>query len=223
MNILRLALKDLRQQRAFFFVLLLLQVAGSVILSFQLPKMVPPQVGVSILQLFGWGAGFVFCYRTIVSDEKNRAFFFLKTLPITDTEIALGKFSSNLILVSANFLAIIAYYSATRLVLEPGRVLDLSFGATLLLFSTQVLNSFAFLATALLFDSEKAVWVPFPLIWISVTVLANIGRVTRALHVERAWDFLVEHPLLLAAAVLAASAGLMLVTVTMFKRRRRFG
>src|SRR5262249_55571602 len=139
--------------------------------------------------LLGWVAGFVFCFRTVVSEEKNRAFLFLKTLPISDGELVLGKFAANFVLVSANFCGFFAYYQILLRALPPDRLASISLGVTLILLATQVLSNFIFLGIALLFDSEKAVWIPFPLIWVSATVLGNMGRVTEALGIKAGWDF----------------------------------
>ncbi len=223
MNVWRLAAKDLWQQRFFVPVLVGFEIASCEILFVQLPKFVPPAVPVLIVQLLGCIAGFIFCFRTMVTEEKHRAFLFLKTLPVSDAELVLGKFTSNLILVVCNFVALAAYYAlAVRFGHIHGR-LDGSVGLVLLLFACQVLNNFLFLATAMIFDSEKAVWVPFPFIWIFVTVLGNLEVLSKTLGIEGFVDALARNLAVLSGAVLVCATGVLALTTVLFHRRRRFG
>src|SRR5690349_2350208 len=81
-NVGRLLRKDLHQHRRLLPLVLAFQLISLEILRAQTgPRAVP-----ILWQLLGWVAAFVFCFRTVVAEEKARAFRFLMALPLTASE-----------------------------------------------------------------------------------------------------------------------------------------
>jgi hypothetical protein len=221
-NIWRLLRKDLHQQRFLLPGLVAFEIVSGEIMLRQLPSDTPAIVAIATFTLFGLIAAFVFCLRTMVVEEKHRAFLFLKTLPIDDFELVAAKFAVNGLLVAANFLALALYYEVRRQIL--GMPLA-SVGAGVVLASgaMQLLANALFLAVALLFDSEKAIWVPFPLIWVAALGMANFKKIAAALGVDDGAAALQTHTLLVAAGELFLAAMVFQATAALFRRRRQFG
>ena len=77
--------------------------------------------------------------------------------------------------------------------------------------------------SSVVFDSEKAVWVPFPFMWVVVALLGNLKPIARTLGLEGIVDAMVRSLSLLAGSILIAAGALVALTVVLFRRRRRFG
>lgn len=223
MNILRLVRKDMLQQRGFLLSWIGFELASCEILFQQLSPRTPGAIPLVLLMTLGLCAGFVLCMRTVVSEEKNRAFFFLKTLPITNREIVIAKFAANaLLLLISTGVTYAAYGIAVATGhLPTGAQLSAGFVGASLAF--QLWNSFFFLSLALVLESDKAVWVPFPMIWVLVTLMANFRKIERALGLEGIYDALSRNVGVAAAGLALADGALIALTVALFDRRRRFG
>jgi len=221
-NVLRLVRKDLRLQRSFMAAIGLCGMVSAAIFFAQLDR-APAAAYVSVVHLLSLVGGFTIAFRTVVAEEKNKAFFFLKTLPLSGVEIVAAKFLTNTVLVTSNYLLLMAFYT---LLVASGRLAGAPaptatavwIGCTVQWFSSAI-----FLATALVFDSEKAIWVPFPLIWVAITIAANIRQIIAALRLEGVVRVIGEHHALVGALLFAATAALMCATTAAFERKRTFG
>jgi hypothetical protein len=221
-NVVRLLRKDLWQQRFLAPGLVAFEIASGEIILRQLPATTPAIVALATITLFGLIAAFVFCLRTMVVEEKHRAFLFLKTLPLDDRELVGAKFAVNALLVAGNFVALALYHELRRrLVGAPAA--PVGAGVVLAAGALQMLANALFLAVALLFDSDKAVWVPFPLIWVATLGMANLRRIAGALGLGDGATALRAHALLVAATELVLAALVFQATVALFRRRRQFG
>jgi hypothetical protein len=215
-NVGRILKKDLRQHWLLVPMVLVFEIVSFEILRAQTGTRATP----ILVQLLGWIAAFVFCFRSAVAEEKARAFRFLMALPMTAGELIGAKYVLNGVLVVVNFGLLLLYLLGSGELLGRGWPGSLSFPVVALLLSTQLLASFTFLAIALLLDSEKAIWVPFPLIWVAASLSASIPRFARAAGI----DWRTAGPTLLVWAVLASvtAAGFLAVTVPLIARRRRW-
>jgi hypothetical protein len=215
-NMGRILNKDFRQHWSLLPLILAFEIVSFEILRAQTGPGATP----ILVQLLGWIGAFVFCFRTAVAEEKARAFRFLMALPMTAGELIGAKFVVNGLLVVANFGLLLLYLVCTGELLGRGWPASLSPALVALLLSTQLLASFTFLAIALLLDSEKAIWVPFPLIWIAASLSANIPRFVRAAGLD--WRTAAPTLLVWAVALSLTMAGLLAVMVPFIARRRRW-
>jgi ABC-type transport system involved in multi-copper enzyme maturation permease subunit len=212
-----LAAKDLWQQRLFIPLLSLFQIASAAIMFAQAPRV--PVVVATVFQLLCWVGAFVLCFRSVISEEKNRGLVFLATLPISRLEIALAKFLSNALMVTITlviFGGALALASAAGYLTWPTR----DSGLALATFATLTfLASAFFLAVALIGDSEKTIWAPFPLIWLGALLMGQSPRLSRRFSdVDVAT--LMRVLLLLS---LFACAALAVLTAACFVRRKTIG
>jgi hypothetical protein len=183
MNIICLIAKDLRLQRSFIVPLVLLELAGYTAYALQMPSEIP---GVAFGLLHGVTliGDFLICYRTMIAEEKNRALMFIKTLPVSTAEIVIAKFGANLLLVCLNTAVMLALWGSGHAFgwIQVSPVLTVSLiaaGITL-----HCLNNAFFVAISLAFNSERAIWVPFPAIFILMSVLVNLHRIIDALSLQ---------------------------------------
>lgn len=198
MNVLRLIRKDLRLQRNVLLPLILLEVAGYLAYTLQMLSEIPG-VAFGLLHGIALIGDFLICYRTMVAEEKNRALLFVKTLPVSTGEIVMAKFGVNFLLVSLNTGALLTLWQSIHLLgwtqVRPMLNLHLVIGAVTL----HLLNNAFFLTISLLFDSERAVWVPFPAIFALISLIINFRKIERSLHLEPLVRLLTTHDLLLLA------------------------
>ncbi len=209
MNVIRLIAKDVKLQRNFLVPLVLLELAGLFLYAVQIPSHIP---GVAFGLLHGVAliGDFLICYRTMIAEEKNRAFLFVKSLPVSTTEIVTAKFAANLLLVGANTASLLTLWGVGRRLgwidVRPGLTVYLFvFGLTM-----HWLNSAVLVAISLVFTSERAVWALFPAIFAVMTVILNFHRIETALRLEPLVELLRLHQMLivyLAWAAIAAFAG----------------
>jgi ABC-type transport system involved in multi-copper enzyme maturation permease subunit len=196
MNIVRLIAKDLRLQRNFILPLMLLEIAGYFGYMIQMPSHIP---GVAFGLLHGVAliGDFLICYRTMIAEEKNRALMFLKTLPISTAEIVIAKFGVNLLLVGLNTGALLALWGIGHqlgwMLVRPELTLYLVVSGLTL----HWLNNAFFVTISLVFSSERAVWIPFPAIFLLMSVILNFRRIEAALNLQPAVDLLRSHDVLL--------------------------
>ena len=183
MNIVRLIAKDLRLQSYFFLPLVALEVAGYLGYALQMPSHIP---GVAFALLHGVAliGDFLICYRTMIAEEKNRALMFIKTLPVSTAEIVVAKFGVNLLLVGLNTSVLLALWGGGRAL----GWIDLSPRVTIYLvlaaLTYHCLNNAFFVTLSLVFSSERAVWVPFPDIFVLMSVIINFKRIETALNLS---------------------------------------
>ena len=194
MNMIRLIAKDLRLQRNFFLPLVVLEAAGYLAYALQIPPHIP---GVAFGLLHGMAliGDFLICYRTMIAEEKNRALMFIKTLPVSTVEIVLAKFGVNLLLVVLNTGVLLALWGGGRTL----GWIELSPPMTIYLVAAGLtyhcLNNAFFVTLSLAFSSERAVWVPFPAIFVLMSVILNFNRIKLALNLEPVVGVLQRHDL----------------------------
>ena len=194
MNILYLIAKDIRLQRNFVLPLMLLELAGYLAYALQMPSHIP---GVAFGLLHGVAliGDFLICYRTMIAEEKNRALMFIKTLPVSTTEIVIAKFATNLLLVGLNTGVMLALWGGGHglgwIQVRPNLTIHLvAAGLTL-----HWLNNAFFVTISLMFNSERAVWVPFPAIFVLMSVILNFHRIKVALNLQPLVDLVQRHDL----------------------------
>jgi ABC-2 family transporter protein len=220
-NILRLMAKDLRLQRYFFLPLMALEVAGYLAYALQMPSHVPG-VAFGLLHGVALVGDFLICFRTMIAEEKNRALMFIKTLPVSTEEIVLAKFGVNLLLVCLNTGILLALWGFGR---GLGWI-DLSPRLTIYLLAAGLtyhcLNNAFFVTLSLLFTSERAVWVPFPAIFVLMSVMINFNRIEAALNLQAFVAMLRHNNLLLLALLWIIFAGFVLTCCQTLRYKRVF-
>lgn len=222
MNIIRLIAKDLRLQRNFFLPLVVLEAAGYLAYALQIPSHIP---GVSFGLLHGMAliGDFLICYRTMITEEKNRALMFIKTLPVSTAEIVVAKFGVNMLLVGLNTGILLALWGGGRAL----GWIELSPHVTIYLVAAGLtyhcLNNAFFVTLSLAFSSEHAMWVPFPAIFLLMSVILNFNRIKLALNLEPFVGVLQRHDLLFLTLLWMIILGFVLTCSWVLGHKRVFG
>jgi ABC-type transport system involved in multi-copper enzyme maturation permease subunit len=222
MNIVRLVTKDLRLQRGFLAPLAGLQATCIFLLWLQLRGetrglLFPLANGVALI------ADFLVCYRTITAEEKNRALIFLQTLPISRWEIVAAKFGVNLLLVTGNFAVLLGLLLGSRVwSLFAGELLPGPITVATVLLVHWLINAF-FVAIALIFDSERAVWVPFPALFLAISAVLNARSIVSRLGLEAAATSALRRGELIPFALLFLHSIVFLTTLRVVGRKKTFG
>ena len=221
MNITLLFRKDLRLHGRMLLPLIALEIAAYIAYAVQMPSAIP---GVAFGLMHGVAliGDFLICHRTLIAEEKNRAFRYLKALPVTTREIVLAKFAVNFLFVTLNTLALLATWSLAR---AAGRIHArpaLSLALVLMGITLHCLNNAFFLALGLIFDSSHAVWIPFPALFLLMSLLVNFRKLAAALHIEAAVHLLGSAPALLALLVWLAIAAFLALSCRVLDRKRVF-
>jgi ABC-type transport system involved in multi-copper enzyme maturation permease subunit len=221
MNILRLIRKDLRLQSYFFLPLVVLEVAGYLAYALQMPSHVPG-VAFGLLQGVALIGDFLICFRTMIAEEKNRALMFIKTLPVSTAEIVVAKFAVNLLLVVLNTSFLLAIWGGGRALglieVPPHPTIQLVLAGL----TYHCLNNAFFVALSLLFSSERAVWVPFPAIFVIMSVIVNFSRIEIALNLEPVVALLRRDNLLFIALLWMIIVGLVAACCQILRQKRVF-
>jgi hypothetical protein len=211
MNILRLILKDFRLQRGFLLPLVAIELGGLWVFLLQIPSAEIPGVAFGLLHGVMLVADFLICYRTMVAEEKNRALLLIKALPVSTREIVLAKFGVNFLGVAINTAGLLALWqgalAAGWIAFRPALTWQIAVAAL----TWHCLNNAFFLSIALVFDSEHAVWIPFPALFAVMSLILNFRRIKAALGLGPAVELLARNPMLLLAlgwlVILALAAG----------------
>lgn len=221
MNIIRLIAKDVRLQRNFVLPLMLLEVAGYFAYALQMPSHIPGVVfgllhGVALI------GDFLICYRTMIAEEKSRALMFIKTLPVSTTEIVVAKFGANILLVGLNTSVLLALWGGGHALgwiqVPPNLTIYLVAGGL----TFHWLNNVFFVTISLVFSSERAVWVPFPAIFVVMSVILNFRRIKVALNLQAFVDLLQHHDLLFLALLWAIIVGCVVTCSWALEHKRVF-
>jgi hypothetical protein len=222
MNIVRLIAKDIRLQRSFILPLLAIELGGLCAFLLQIPAVEIPGVAFGLMHGVGLVGGFLICYRTMVAEEKNRALLFVKTLPVSTSEIVLAKFGVNFMAVCLNLGLLFAVWEAARAFgvsqFRPGLSLSLAVAGV----TWHCLNNAFFLAIAWIFDSERAVWMPFPALFAVMSLILNFRKVTAALHLAPLVHFLAGHAPVFLMLLWAVTLGFVALSSAIMQRKRVF-
>lgn len=170
-----LLVKDLRLQRVAFIVLVAFELLTFVSFEAQFPVGMRETAGVFLQGVTSIGT-FVMAYRLLATEEASGSIGFLKTLPLTNDEIYFSKFAFMFGYAIANAAVLnslyVFYLNLFESDLGPLTIPTVLVGLLVQLCFAVVLVSIATLAT-----SEKAIWVPFPLVILVLNVytLATSG------------------------------------------------
>lgn len=221
MNILLLIAKDLRLQRNFLAPLLLLELVGYLAYWVQMPSHIP---GVAFGLLHGVAliGGFLICYRTTVAEEKNRALLFIKTLPVSTAEIVLAKFGVNMLLVGLNTCILMGYWGLGHklglIEVQPNLTVHLLLTAL----TYQCFNNAFFVAISLAFSSERAVFIPFPAIFLVMSAILNFRKIEAALHLQPFVELCGRYDLVFLALLWMIIAGFAGASLLALQQKRVF-
>jgi hypothetical protein len=215
----RLILKDIRLHWLAFFVLLTLQIATFITFELQFPPYMQ-SLGAVFIQGTASIGTFVMAYRITASEEANNTLRFLKSLPVTTTEIFGAKFVfialyclANLTLLNV-FLVVFGPLlpwedmdPATNEVLAIGVVVQLAFGTLLV-------------AVAALLNSEKAIWLPFPLVIILLNVYTQLTSEDGPVDTTDFWSFFSDNWVWLSLLVVAVLVIITVITIRVLRTKR---
>jgi hypothetical protein len=219
-NVYRLVGKDVSLQKIFLPLFFLLEVAAIACMRLQLPHGLP---GLTLLLTTGFAfiGNFMLCYRFAVAEEKDKAMLFIRTLPVSTRDIVLSKALGCLGFGSLNVLALFALYELLRLsqILGPAEP-QLPLLWLLYILSFQWVGIGLFLALALLTNTDWAVWIPFPALFLLVSAILNFRQLLDYFGIADLAASLLDsgYPLLLLAVLLTAAE--LALTWTLVRRKR---
>jgi hypothetical protein len=218
MKIWYLIEKDLRMHWLPLLVILLIQIGGVALFWLQLPH-VPGLIWLIMNGTMLVG-DFLLCYRVTVHEEKNKAYIFLQTLPVTVDQILRAKFLAVALMITANALVLDAVYSlmilrgGTSGETIPGIIVFLLALCAHLFFATMLV------AMAMLFSSERAIWIPFPALFLVMSALLNYKRILAWAHLEAMPELLANHLVLDLLLLSAGITSLLWLTKEIVCRKR---
>jgi ABC-type transport system involved in multi-copper enzyme maturation permease subunit len=190
--------KDLTRHARELVFLVAFEVILVLTLAVQLPHL-SPSILLTLAFAVSFVAGFVFSLRTVASEDASTGMGFLLSLPVTRGQIVVAKFIVNWLLVVANFTLVwggVAAYCA----MDGGDWPTLT--AAITLGALQLLNASFYLSCALLFNSSRAIWIPFPLLIIAINAAVNWQRIAPLLPSAPALPGLTATLFMLACVVL---------------------
>ena len=214
-NISRLVLKDVVLIWRFFALLLAGEVLLMLTLALQLTSL-HSQLG-SVGAIAAFVGGFLICFRSTATEEKNRALQFIKMLPVSTLELVVAKFAVNIVLVTTNFALLFAAVALGAVLWDVQ--LDIGAAEFASALAAQVVVNAVFVSTAMAFGSEKAIWAPFALLFVLFNAMLNLD----SLGLRPAAAFMLEN-----SARICVFAALLVVllawaTKVAMARRRTFG
>lgn len=219
-NIIRLSKKDVRLQRLFLLLIFFVEVAGITALRVQMPP--APGVTLVLTAAFALIGNFLICYRVAVAEEKDKAMLFIRTLPVSTAEIVSGKNLVCLGIGSLNVAALLGLYELLRhtdlLAGEPALGLPWFF----YILALHWVGISFFLAMAMIFNSEWAIWIPFPALFLVISAVLNFRKFLVSLGREGDFDAIAAsgYPIFLTALLL--TIGQLVLTWTLVRRKRIF-
>lgn len=218
-NISRLILKDVLLIGRFFALLLMGEVFLLLTLALQLSDL-HSQLG-TVGSIVAFVGGFLICLRSTVIEEKNRAFQFIKMLPVSTLELVVAKFAANIALVTTNFALLFTGVALGTVLLDVQ--LDIGVVGFAGSLAGQIVVNAVFVSTAMAFGSEKAIWAPFALLFVLFNVMLNVdtlGLTPVAAIVPELGPIFVVATLFVAAIFVALMVCATTVAMTL---RRTFG
>lgn len=154
--------KDIRLQWVAFLVLVAFELLTFASFEAQFPEGMRQSAGMFLQGVASIGT-FVMAYRVLATEEASGAIQFLKTLPLTNDEIYSSKFIFMLGHTIANAAALNLIFLAA-LPLLPGDMSAPGWSTVLIGLVVQLVFAVILVSIATLATSEKAIWVPFPLV-----------------------------------------------------------
>jgi predicted permease len=216
-NVVILLAKDLRLQWRTALALLVFEVLAFATFVAQFPEPMRATSGTFLQGIASIGT-FIMGYRILASEERSGAISFLKGLPLSTDEI----YGSKFLFVYTYALANVAALNGAFLLLGgllPWEVGVPTLRAVVIGALVQLVFAWLLVGTATLINSEKAIWVPFPLVVLLVNgyaILSSDGRSGLAqtlAQVAEHWAWLA------AAAVVLLAAGSLAVMAVMRSKR----
>jgi hypothetical protein len=219
-NILRLCVKDIRLQRIFLAAIFAIEIAAIAGMRLQLPS----AAGLTLVltAAFALLGNFLICYRFAVAEEKDKAMLFIRTLPVATREIVAGKNLVCLLFGTLNVCALLGAYELLRhtsvLAGEPP-LAPLWFFYILALHWVGIVF---FLAMAMIFNSEWAIWVPFPALFLVISAILNFRKFLAATGSEGVFDSLIASGYPIFGFALTLTVAQLVLTWTLVRRKRIF-
>lgn len=219
-NISHLVLKDVMLIGRFFALLWAGEVFLLLTLALQLSDL-HSQLG-TVSSIVAFVGGFLICLRSTAIEEKNRAFQFIKLLPVSTLELVVAKFAANIALVTTNFALLFTGVALGTIFWDVQ--LDVGVAGFAGSLAGQIIVNAVFVSTAMAFGSEKAIWAPFALLFVLFNVMMNVDT----LGLTPAADFVPElGPIFVVAMTLVAAmlfvALMVCATTVAMTLRRTFG
>src|SRR6218665_2070184 len=201
-SMLFLIRKDLRLHWVAFIILVVFQLATFVTFEAQFPPVMQP-MGAVFLQGIASIGTFVMAYRVTAAEEANNSIRFLKSLPLTTIEIFGAKYLYMTMYVVVNLVVLNLFLSLFGN-LMPGEKIDAPTVETLGIgFVIQFAFGVLLVSVASLFNSEKAIWVPFPLVVLLLNGYAQLTSNNGPIATLRLWAYINENWLWMSAGVVA--------------------
>jgi len=201
--------KDVKLQRTAFAVLVLFELFTFATFEAQFPAPMRLTAGVFLQGIAAIGT-FVMAYRAIATEEASSTIQFLKSLPLTNDEIYGSKFLFMVGYVVLNSAALNLIFFVSRPLL-PWETHPLTGQAIIIGLVVQLVFAVILVSIATLTTSEKAIWVPFPLVILllnAYTVLTSDGNPITGATVFDAilgsWQWYSAGVVVLLAAVIVA-------------------
>jgi ribosomal protein S12 methylthiotransferase accessory factor len=157
-----LILKDCRMQWKAFLVLVMFEILTLLSFVAQFPEPMRASAGAFLQGLTSIGT-FVMAYRLLATEESSGTIRFLKSLPLTNDEIFWSKFLFMSGYAVLNAAVVNLVYAGLRPLISWSWQLPTMPGV-LGGVVVQLVFAVILLSIAILANSEKAIWVPFPLV-----------------------------------------------------------
>ncbi len=211
--------KDLWMQTPAMLLLFVLEVVSFVTFVAQFPPEMRAVSGVFLQGISAIGT-FMIGYRILAAEESAGSLSFLKSLPLSTTEIFMSKFALIWLYLLFNSASLNASYLVMQRVSVWG-LLDLQARDIVTGLAVQLFFATLLIWAATWWDAQKAIWIPFPLLIILLNVYSyalspeqNDNWIMKTLNqLQDHWQLYIA---LAAVAALALSA---LVVLTLNHKR----